>query len=403
MEKKKIGKLGQVLIWLYIPVALVCLALAGWLMYYYMFLKDNVVIQTNFVDSASYSEDETFFIDINSYTNEKNNGEKVIEIKFNYYIDSDLPQKDEDGKYQSKYIYSSGVQFHEDKKYDIPHVMSSAPAYGAWSSIKEYKINNCVYYDKDAGDEGFESMTTLTEQKQWIWDVKGKLCLLQVKGPTVVKYGTWGWKHYIRYNTSALIARLYEISDSLPNGEHIKMLNFSEFFHIMLQDENGIFKNEIVDENVLKEWTFVNVRVNKSQNGMISSTQSLFNSYKGDTEWTFDGSENNQLYWADETIYDLTIKDFKYTTADNGYNIELKKSCVDFLQEFSNMVVNVEINFEDINPDLNVIGFTEKPFGNLKVNKIELNSPTHRDFIIFNIYDYQISTQNVTVIEGGGA
>lgn len=39
------------------------------------------------------------------------NGQEVFEIKFNYYTDTRIPEQDENGNFDAKYMYSTGAQF----------------------------------------------------------------------------------------------------------------------------------------------------------------------------------------------------------------------------------------------------------------------------------------------------
>lgn len=392
-------KVLKALGYIYIPFALITLVLVGWLIYYYMFLVDNVVVVANFVDSASYAEDETFFIEMNYFGNEKNNGEQVFEIKLNYYIEPDVPVKDEEGNYSEKYIYSSGAQFNADD-----FVLESETLLGWWQNTDQYRLKNVYYYDKDAGNNGFKSTEELSKQDQWIWDVDGQLCLLQMKGKTFNYTGTLGWNCYFNYDASALIFTMYNLAKSMPDGQSVKMINLSQYFHLLEQDSDGKFTNEITDDNVLEEKTYVNIKINKSNNGMISAEQSLFKSYYGDSDWTFDGSEESQTYWVDETIYNIGLQDFRYSLVKNStYELVLKNSCVDFLDDFEYLVLNVDIDLDDINFNLNVIGFAENAFADLRVNQITLTASSNKEFVVYSPELYNIVTNNVTVVEGGGA
>ena len=98
----------KILGYLYIPIAIICLLLNMWLIYYEVYLKDNVIaIHTNFIDETEYSKDQKFFMEVNIYDN-------VIEWKWNYYIDTNIPEKNEDGSYDEKYMFSTGVQFYAE-------------------------------------------------------------------------------------------------------------------------------------------------------------------------------------------------------------------------------------------------------------------------------------------------
>lgn len=55
---------------IYSPIFVICLLLLCWLMYYYLFLDSKISITTAYLDDATYSDDEVFFMEINYYSNE---------------------------------------------------------------------------------------------------------------------------------------------------------------------------------------------------------------------------------------------------------------------------------------------------------------------------------------------
>ena len=97
-------KMKKAFVWIGIIVFILCIPINAWLMYYHMFLKDSFTLTTNYVDKMTYSEEDKFFIEVEYFPN-------CFGVKLNYYTDTDIPEKDENGKYGNKYTYSSGVQF----------------------------------------------------------------------------------------------------------------------------------------------------------------------------------------------------------------------------------------------------------------------------------------------------
>ena len=384
--------LKTILICIYIPLALISLFFVSWLVYYEINIKDNTLaIHTNFVDDATYAEDETFFMEIQIYEN-------VVEWKWNYYVDTSLPDKNEDGSYDNKFIFSTGVQFYSQDIND--NIVAKCDVKNTFSYIGAVEMTNATFYSNDGKDTAYISGgTKLANQDKWIFDVGGELCMIKAKGD--IQYDAFLWtKVYQRFDPARLIAENWESALSCENGTSIRMFDFSRYFTLLYPDETGKFTKEVVDENILEEWTFMNVKVTKYTTDMISASQSLFGSYKGDSEWQADGSENSQTYWMDETVYHIDNSDLRYVAGENGYNLSLKPSCETYLSEFSDLYIVLDIDLDKFESILNIQGFTDNPFGEIEVDEINLTSDTQRDFIVYD-RTLNINTENVRIVYGG--
>lgn len=379
----------------YIPIFLLALFFNGWFVYYKMVLEDNTwSLTSNFVDDSTYNPG-TYFIDINYYTNERGNGKEVFEVQFNYYIETSIPEKKEDGTYESKYIMSSGVQF-----YDTP--ISSAKAHSDIIYGSEYKqvLQNCEYYTAPEGlNYGyFVTDTNITNKNEWIWDIDGNLCLMEEVG--VVEESKFLWLSNTReWNVEALIVSLYNSLQTIENGETITMFDFTPYLNVtkMFNSETGKMENDFTMNDIQ---TYANIRINKSENGMVEATQSLFNSYRGDTEWTSAGSGLNELYWDDFSTYEITSEDFTFEKVDEGRLIYLKPSCETFLQEFSNvqLIVNIDLDYFE---NLTIIGLKQGAFEDFKIFTFEITSSTAQDFYIYDDLGVEIwNGTNVNILGG---
>lgn len=393
MSKTKQSSSLSILAWMYLPVAIICAVLLCWLMYYEIYLKNTTIaFQSAFVDEATYAEDK-YFMEVQVF-------DDVLEVKVNYYVDTNLPTQNEDGSYDDKYIMSTGVQF-----YDTPISTSTINTTGAVfydTATRVYELQNCTYYTQPDGlDSAYISGEAgLANQDAWIWDISGQLCAIKERGAVFLEK-CWWCSLYDSYDMSRLIAENYESFLSFREGTTITLFDFSRYFDLYTTDSNGHFTNPVQDENILEEWTYVTVKVTKTNHKMLSAKQSLFGSYRGDSEWSADGSEYTQNYWTDETVYQITADDFTFSYDANGYSIEVKKTCLSYLSEFNNLVVDININLDDFGI-INVIGFTEQPFGDLKVNSISISSNEARQFIVYDS-TLNIQTENVEIVYGGEA
>lgn len=396
MSEKKMSNFTKVLIALYIPIAILCLIAMSWFLYYSMYLKDHTLaFDSKFVGSATYAEDQTYFMEVQVFPN-------CIEVKINYYVDTNLPEQKEDGSFETKYIMSSGVQFYSTDPNECFKSRTNAPLF---SGYREYKINmtNCTFYTKNEGASTayVAGGSTLANEDKWLFDIAGNLCAIKSIGRVKVGKEIWTTLYNIQ-DMARLIQENYKSFQSFNDGVSVAMFNFSKYFDIFMDNGEGKFVEEVADENILNKWNYFDVKVTVNKKDLISSKQSMFNSYKGDSNWNADGTQGGEAYWTDYTIYDLGIKDFKYVEAENGYELELKNACVNFLKEFSNVVCNVEINLDDIDPILTINGFTKTAFKNLghELGEIKIVSTSEKTFEIYNL-QAEFTTQNVTLLRGG--
>lgn len=376
----------------YIPVFLVALVLNGWLMYYSIFLKGNIAITTNFVNEATYQDVDRYQIEVNYFSNEKKNGQKVLEIKFNYYVDVSIPEiDDETGLYDDKLLCSSAVQFYGNNNF------SSIGYPKGWGNVSGYKMNNVYFYEQAANVEANRAMKQLDKMNKFIWDIGGQLCMIETKGEVRTGTGAFWSALWFKFDTTFLCKKLEDVAFSLTDGEHIQLLNFSDFYHVKLyNEETGKFEEEY---NNNEELTYVNVYFNKTSNGMVEAQQSMFGKFKGSDDWSFNSSEVGltQLYWNDYSIFEITEDDFAYVNSDAGFEIYLKNSCRNYLEQFDGFALRIDINLDNISSQ--VVGLKRGGLYDFNIYEFTITSSIEREFNVYK--DYDITTSNVTIVKGG--
>lgn len=399
MAKTNSNKIIDWIVWLYFPIFLVVLGFNCWWVYYKMVLQPNVsALETSFINDATYSGDEQrFFMEVQIYDN-------VVEWKWNYYVDTSLPEQNEDGTYDSKYMFSTGIQFYSQNR---SKNFSEERKGGLFRGTTRhwYEARNCTFYSTPDGiDYGYTSPNgaSLADQNSWVYDIGGKLCKLVAIGD--VQYDKILWKkHTMSYDPIYLIYSNFNSALTFEEGTTITYFDMSKFFKVaMYNEETGKFgeENVGVDEDILEELTFIAVKVTKYDRDMVSAQQSLFKSYKGDTNWEADGSDSSLQYWQDKTVYTVTASDFSFEPYQNSqYYIKLKSSCILYLSDFEDLVIKVDINLEDFG-EVKVVGFSDEPFGELAVYKINISSDNLVTFSVpQNTWD--LTTPNVNISQRG--
>lgn len=366
----------------YSPVFIICLILNCWLMFYYMFLKDDFTLTTAYIDEMAYSEEEKFFIEVNYYPN-------MYEVKINCYTDTDIPEKQEDGSYGTKYTYSYGVQF--DGGYQYKRELDSN-----YFSYDYYynKMINCYYYNTTDNGVSYTAISKLPEKNHWVYDVDGQLCLIKEIGKKTESNFLWVKQGNI-YDTALMLQDLYKSVKSLEDGERVIAFDLSKYYTVSLYDGNSFPSDKFTTS---EEYVFVNIKVNKSSSTFVSAEQSFFKSFKGNPNWSLYDIENVN-YWRSLHEYNLTIKDFTFVYENNGYYLKLRDDVINFLTVFNNMKYYVSIDLDNIylgSEKIQVDGFTEKPFGNLSLSSITLQTQENKTFKVYSDYTI-ICPDNLTI------
>lgn len=368
---------------IYSPIFVICLLLLCWLMYYYLFLSSKISITTAYLDDATYSDDEVFFMEINYYSNKNGNGEEVFEIKFNYYTDTRIPEQNEDGNFDAKYMYSTGAQFLGGIQYTYKEDTSFKELFSD-SAYHYYTLKNGYYYDTEMGGTSFSSLKnqSIIDQSSWLYDINGKLCKIWTRGNKQIDKTLW-INHYLEINTSYFILSLYNTIQSLDEGENVFALNLTEYFFVTLQDSDGTFGTTPTDD---ENYLYANIKVNINKNGMINANQSLFNIVEEDSDWSLYGS-NSDEYWQVRTEYNLTLNDFIVVSENQKFYLDIKQSCLNYLKPFNYLNIIITINLDEVkvaSTQVDIQGFTQDLYSSLNVYKIVLHSTTEREFEILD-------------------
>lgn len=372
----------------YSPIFVVCLILNCWLMFYYMFLNDTFTLTTAYVDEMTYSEDEKFFIEVNYFPN-------MYEVKMNYYTDTNIPEKQADGSFGEKYTYSSGVQF--DGGYQYTRELES----NYWSYDYYYnKMTNCSYYNVTNDGVSYTAISEIPDRNHWVYDIDGQLCLIEEIGNVNESKFLWVDQGN-RYDTSLMLQDLYNSVKSLEDGERVIAFDLSKYYKVRLYDGEK-FPQDIYETS--ENYVFVNIKVNKSSSTFVSANQSMFGKFKGDANWTLYDFEQAD-YWKTLNEYNFTIEDFTFVYQNNAYYLKLQSNIIDFFSVFKNMKYIVTIDLDNIffgTEKIEIAGFTEKAFGSLGIDEINLNSTEIKTFEVYNNYNINYP-ENITISLIGGA
>lgn len=356
-------------------------------------------VKTAYADTLTYAQedengDKPYPIEVNVFTNERNNGTPCYEIRLNYYTDVNIPENEED----YKNVYSSGYQTVNEK---IQWKLETDVQLFSWRTNWYKTITNGYYYNSVNG-ESYKAINELDYSDKWIFDYgNGQgLMLVSSKGffehtPGTGVFGyTWWWHHDI----NEFLVDIFDIVELMEDGTYILPFDISEYFNYKIYDSE---QKKFIDEQADNKWLFFQMKITKNSNGLVSSNQSLFGQIANNSHYGYDGVDNAD-YYRSMTIYNLTENDFIINaTIINGniYNLAtLKTSANNFLNNFSRMYIRVVFDMDKYNY-LN-LGFSEQAFKDVDVNDIVISSTETTDF--YNFSNKQIGVNgNITVYSGG--
>lgn len=415
-------KLKVIVISLLVLLILGAIGLVSYNAYYWRFVAPRYesVSVTN-VDRFKYTEDEKYFIEANHFTNELNNGIEVFEIRLNSYAD---PEPGDPNGTNFKNVHSYGIQIIGNPEWnetDRTHRWNwGFLGIGGGYSLRVVPgEEQTYYYNTDGSDTSFSATNKLgIDSDAWIVDFDGRIGLIKQKGwkdpdinPVITindllnpKPNDYGAFRQFRemLDIHSLIRTMYNTVDSLRNGVDVLQFNLSKWFEgYSLTAEGDRFETTA---SAHQNWLFVNVKVNRSPNGMVTSSQSIFGMVEEDSYWAQPGYEPID-YWRTNTIYNLTVSDFDFLPTADGFNAQLNATAFNFLQNFNNMqfVLVIDIsNASLVNAGINLVGLAADPFRGLRMSSVLITSAFPTTFSIpFAIPN--ISTVNVNLTVGGAA
>lgn len=379
---------------LYILVSIVfmaCLFSIG-LWIYFKVNKDSFTTTSGYINSQEYKGEKFYFVELKQYDNYNKNGQACFELNFNGFTDS---------RFQAK--LSTGVQVLGTPNFE-PILENSSFGY-RWY---HYSIANGYEYNTGE-DVTTGSFVKLGANNAWIVNLGTEEnpypAALRIKKDYFKHELGWTvWqKNLIRYDTTKLIADIFENIKPLPYGTHIAVVNLAEYFDIY---------PEITKDNGEKEWSnettndvnyvVVQCKVEKSADGIAKTSQSLFGAVKNDTNWSY--YESSESYYKDTVTYALTERDFVAVDEGTYTKCVLNQKAIDYLKLFDDTDIIVNLNLDSSylsNNQLIFTGFGENPFGDLKIKEINITADTATTFEVESTTAYTFNLVNVTLIEGG--
>lgn len=370
----------KILIISFVILSVICLGIDGWYLYVMAYAPEKVISQTYEVGiqsvlKADGSTEKEHFIDINLFNN-------CFEIQFNYMLDEnqtafysqglqyvlseDSDTFDFDGTY-NKLVYKSKADIKKQKT-DLLNV----DYYWHYNNIysnKEY--TNVVKYNYMSGDS--YATTTFSSNpidedtmfkiqigdefygmKFRYSDIDFKDTFHLVTTTTFENSDVYGIKidrnfrvdhDYRACDIDYFVELLYEAVQSLSFGtSQTCVFEFGDLFDYFKYDETTqqYSEDKVETDNLAKIIADVKsyycIGVNVHNGDLVSSTQSLFNCYKGYSNYNLSAGFDD--YFIGRTLVNLTVDDFNFIATETSgvYNLELKQEFKEYYTKYKNSI-----------------------------------------------------------------
>ena len=378
---------------------------------YYHFFIDDITTGTNYIDnqigldiiaSEDLTEEERsefedrYFLEANFYSNSKNNGVALQELKLNYFTDYTL---------MSTAYRSTGMQYLGDiKPEDLTLVETTE------EEANRNEPSGFSYYDTTNGIswDGNKLRTQLNRESTFIIKIDGRPFQIQLTGTyewTTYKrqwYTLWIWNkpttHVWMYNYLDVFADCMQAirTNSAGYGDYYVTVDLSEYFTIREFDANtGKYKDDDVTD-IIKSYSVL--KFHYDENGVRNSTQSMFKCI--DCNPSYDVADDNvdTTYWQERVVYCLNEDDFDYRYSDiyNGYFISLNMNTKKIFEEMPRAKVNIDINLNSKYlqaNNLNVVGIDYNGFENFEIDTLTILGENQTFYILDkSLYDSRLQT-----------
>jgi len=397
----------------FITVIAVCVIIA--FVYYHYFVHD-ITTGTNYIDNQIGLDikkadeltdeekdefEERYFMEANFYSNAKNNGIALQEMKLNYFTDYKL---------LSTSYRSTGMQFLGDFRTYTQEVHKESEA-------NERVLSEFYYYDTTNGItwSGFKGQygsvsTVLNRNQQFIIKIDNRPFALQLDG----KYDTygrlWGFLWTVKQSTTyfdygdvfdAVFSAIK--SNDKGYGDYYITLDLSQYFSIKEYDGNsGKFKDDNVTD-IIKNYAVL--KFHYDENGARNSSQSIFGSIECNSKYDTVEDKIDTTYWQERMTYNLTetsklngtdLFAYRYSEVYDGYFLSLSMDGKKLFTDMPRAKVNITLDLQAdylAEKEIKVVGLDYNAFDGLEIDTLTIKGKAQTLYLLEkSLNDTQLKT-----------
>lgn len=354
--------------------------------YYHFFVKDTT-IGVNYVgeqipidlmekaedlteEEIDYYENRVLF-NVNYYSNDKNNGIELQEMRLDYFTDYSL---------NLNACRSTGMQYLGDFETYTREVNSESEA-------NRRVVEDFYYYDTTnmVSWTGGKVATQLNRNAMLIIKIDDRAFSLQLTG----KYDTygrlWGFLWNVKQSTTYydygdVFADVMNAvkSNSRGYGDYYITLDLSVYFTVNEYDtETGKYVADRTTD-IIKNYAVL--KFHYDENGARNSTQSLYGIIACNPSYDVEDRNVDTTYWQERMVYTLTNKDliYRYSETYDGYFVSLSMDMKTLFADMPRAKVNVSINTQY--NDYNIVGIDYNGFENFEIDTLTIKSTSATTF-----------------------
>ncbi len=334
---------------------------------------------------------------VNYYSNDKNNGIEVQELRLDYFTDYSL---------LTKSIRSTGMQYLGDrteKEFSLQLVSRE--------DGDNYVSDSFYYYDTTDGISwsGGNVATQLNRNTSLIVKIDNKPFLIQMNGTKIIR--DVAVSKFLWWDINKDVTYLYTYGDlfndvftavktnSNEYGEFYIQLNLSKYFTNVREYnyDTGKF-DKTPDVDIFNCYSYL--KFNYYADGLVSSEQSIFGSVALNTKY---GKKDVSVEYTDGImVYTLSEKMFNYRYSElfDGYFVSLNIDDKKLFDELPTNKINIEINPDSswlLQKGYNIVGIDYNAFEDLPIDTLTINGSGW-----FYILDNAMTNTNLRVFRHSG-
>lgn len=376
--------------------------------YYHYFIKD-ITTGTNYIDNqiaiditkadnlTQEQKDEyedRYFLEANFYSNSKNNGITLQELRLNYFTDYTLSE--------SAYR-ATGMQYLGDIKQEDLVLKKTTE-----EEANQLEPKGFSYYDTTNGInwDGNKMRTQLNRESCFVIKIDDRPFQIQLdktfEWTTYERqwYTLWLWnkptKHVILYNFLNVFADCMQAirSNSMRFGDYYITVDLSEYFTIRELSSDGKYKQDNVTD-IIKSYSVL--KFHYDENGARNSTQSMFGCIDCNPNYDVVDKNIDTNYWQERMVYNLTNKDYVYRYSDvyDGYFVSLSMDTKTLFANMPRAKVNIDIstNFED----KKIVGIDYNGFENFEIDTLTITGEKQTFYVLDKgLYNTKLQTLRIS-------
>ena len=356
--------------------------------YYHFFVKD-ITIGVNYIDNQipidlvekaddlteeeiDYYESRMLF-NVNYYSNDKNNGVELQEMRLDYFTDYTLGVAS---------CRSTGMQYLGDFETYTKKVNSESEA-------NNRVVEDFYYYDTTnmVSWTGGKVATQLNRNAILIIKIDDKPYSLQLTGGYDVYGRLWGFLWTVKtghtyYDYGDVFADVMNAvkSNSKGYGDYYITLDLSEYFTVSEYDKDtGKYVADRTTD-IIKNYAVL--KFHYDENGAINSNQSLYGIIACNPKYDIEEEHIDTTYWQERMVYNLTNSDlvYRYSETYNGYFVSLSMETKKLFKDMPRAKVNITIDTNLNNKK--VVGIDYNGFENFEIDTLKITGNEMQFYVL---------------------